>query len=1173
VHVLADERRVATVLFADLVGFTSLSERRDPEQVKVMLDRCFARLSECVTAYGGRVDKIVGDAMVALFGAPVAHEDDAERAVRAALAMQRELSGQLDGDPGTTNLAVRIGVNTGEVLVGAPSSGGYTATGDVVNVASRLQTAAAPGQIVVGPGTFAATRGTVRYEPLGLIQAKGRDEPVEAWLALEATAPPGSRPRRVRTPLVGREHELNLITEVLATCTTRRRAHLVLLLGDAGVGKSRLAEELAVRASREYAATVLEGRCVPYGEANAWWPLAEALRQACGITSSDTAEESAGRCLAAVTAAMGESVGASEVARVADALLHLMGDEDRLANVDPARVRDEEQRSVQMFLEGLARQRPVLLVISELHWADDVVLEFSDKLLDSLGSLPFLLVATARPELHARWTPRPGRHNRLVLNLDPLDAEAAEQLLCTLLGRQPAAGIRDLLLERSGGNPFFLEELASLLIETGVAGEQPDTGVSGRGRADALQPPELRGELPATLRGLIAARLDGLNGRERGLLEDAAVIGRTGMVEALAALAEARGEDTPSELLHDLVVADLLRTDGAEFSFGSDMVREVAYETLTKAERARRHSTVGLWLSQRSRQLDRESEEVESVAYHFGVAARLLLEVGHVDGVPGDIATLALDALLRAVTRAERRDLSVAAIRFLDDALPLTAGDAGARMRVLLRRARVRAVAGDNTGARADLDQARSEASDRSDQTVLARCLVVEGEIEQREGRFTNAVSTLREAVAAFRRMDDEAGAAEATRRMGMVLLMVNDIDAAENLITEALNSARDLGLRQDEAWALQNLAWIAYTRGQMAPAEERLQESIQTFSEVGDYGGMAWALGLLAWVRFHQGKFAEAEGLATQIQSDLAKGDSWGHAMMGVLMAAIQLWQGATDEAIRQSRLALDEFTALGDQAGRVRALMPLARALVGQGRIVEAMAALDETDEALARSKDPDAEGVTLIGRGWVAAHMGDTHNGPGLARGLARIAEGGLIARIEKDTLLGLLTLQQGRAAEAEAILALATEEADPSDVTAFPDGCRVLALTASDQPARAVELAGLVEEEPRATYHDVAIACIGHALAATRLGQHDQARTAFDRGATLLASTNDRLTTGLLGLARAHAASATGDPAAVDDLGTARAALAGMGVRAEGWEVVFGLATGRGIEDLPSSSRPG
>lgn len=1163
---------MATVLFADLVGFTTLSERRDPEQVKVMLDRCFARLSECVTAYGGRVDKIVGDAMVALFGAPVAHEDDAERAVRAALAMQRELTGQLDGDPGSTNLAVRIGVNTGEVLVGTPRSGGYTATGDVVNVASRLQTAAAPGQIVVGPGTFAATRGTVRYEPLGLIQARGRDELVEAWLALEATVPPGSRPRRVRTPLVGREHELNLITEVLATCTTRRRAHLVLLLGDAGVGKSRLAEELAVRASRDYAATVLEGRCVPYGEANAWWPLAEALRQACGITSSDTAEESAGRCLAAVTAAMGDSVGATEVARVADALLHLMGDEDRLANVDPTRVRDEEQRSVEMFLEGLARQRPVLLVISELHWADDVVLEFSDKLLDSLGSLPFLLVATARPELHARWTPRPGRHNRLVLNLDPLDAEAAEQLLCTLLGRQPAAAIRDLLLERSGGNPFFLEELASLLIETGVAGDQPDAGVPGPS-SDELQPPELRGELPATLRGLIAARLDGLSGRERGLLEDAAVIGRTGMVEALVALAEARGEDTPNDLLHDLVVADLLRTDAAEFSFGSDMVREVAYETLTKAERARRHSTVGLWLSQRSRQLDRESEEVESVAYHFGVAARLLLEVGHVDGVPGDIATLALDALLRAVTRAERRDLSVAAVRFLDDALPLTAGDAGARMRVLLRRARVRAAAGDSTGARADLEQARSEASDQSDHMVLARCLVVEGEIEQREGQFTTAVSTLRQAIGAFRRIGDEAGAAEATRRMGMVLLMVNDIDAAENLITEALNSARDLGLRQDEAWALQNLAWIAYTRGQMAPAEERLQESIQTFSEVGDYGGMAWALGLLAWVRFHQGKFAEAEALAKQIQSDLAKGDSWGHAMMSVLMAAIQLWQGATDEAIRQSRLALEEFTALGDQAGRVRALMPLARALVGQGRIVEAMAALDETDEALARGKDPDAEGVTLIGRGWVAAHTGDTHNGQGLASGLARIAEGGLIARIEKDALLGLLTLQQGRAGEAEAILALTTEEADPSDVTAFPDCCRVLALTASGQPARAVELARLVEEEPRATYHDVAIAWIGHGLAATRLGQHDQARTAFDRAATLLASTNDRLTTALLGLARAHAATASGEPAAVDDLAAARAALAGVGVHAEGWEVVFGLATGRGIEDLPSSSRPG
>jgi class 3 adenylate cyclase/predicted ATPase len=1165
---------VATVLFADIVGYTTLSERRDPEQVKVLLDRCFARLSECVTAHGGRVDKIVGDAIVALFGAPVAHEDDAERAVRAALAMQRELSGQLDGDPGSANLAVRIGVNTGVVLVGTPRSGAYTATGDVVNVASRLQTAAAPGQVVVGPGTFAATRATVRYEPLGLIQAKGREEPVEAWLALEATVPPGSRPRRIRTPLVGREHELNLITEVLATCATRHRAHLVLLLGDAGVGKSRLAEELAIRASQEYSATVLEGRCVPYGEANAWWPLAEALRQACGITTSDTAEESAGRCVAAVKAALSGNGGAAEAVRVADALLHLMGDEDRLANVDPSRVREEEQRSVEMFLEALARQRPVVLVISELHWADDVVLDFSEKLLDSLGSLPFLLLATARPELHARWTPRPGRHNRVVLNLDPLDAEAAEQLLSTMLGREPATAVRDLLLERSGGNPFFLEELASLLIETGVAGDHPDAGgLAPVGAGPPGEEPELRAELPATLRGLIAARLDGLSGRERGLLEDAGVIGRTGMLDALAALAEGRGESGPDDVLHDLVVADILRTDGVEFSFGSDLVREVAYETLTKAERARRHSTVGLWLSQRARRLDRESEEVEAVAYHFGVAARLLLELGAVDGVPGDIPSLALDALLRAAARAERRDLAATAVRFLDDALLLTARDPAARLRVLLRRARARAATGDGDGAGTDLEQARSEASAQSDHTALARCLIVEGDIQQREGQFTAAVSTLRDAVRAFRRVGDEAGVAEATRRMGMVLLMVNDIDAAENLITEALNSARELGLRQDEAWALQNLAWIAYTRGQMALAEERLQESIHTFSEVGDYGGTAWALGLLAWVRFHQGKFAEAESLAKQIESDMAKGDSWGHAMLSVLMAAIHLWQGATDDAIRQSRLSLEEFTALGDQAGRARALMPLVRGLVAQGRIAEGMAALDETDEALARTKDPDAEGLTLVGRGWVAAHIGDTTDGQALADGLARIPGDGLIARIEKDTLLGLLTLQQGRAAEAEAILARASDEADPSDVTAFPDCCRVLALTGSGQPSRAIDLARMVEEEPRATYHDVAIAWIGHGLAATRLGQSDEARSAFDKGAALLSSTTDRLTTALLALARARAATANGDPEAPDSVASARAALAAIGIRAEGWEVAFGLAAGSGIADMPSSSRPG
>src|SRR4051794_1258119 len=274
-----DERRVATVLFADLVGYTSFSETADPEQVKNVVDRCFARLATDITTFGGQVDKVIGDALVALFGAPVTHEDDAERAVRAALRMQEHLV-EMREEAGL-ELQMRVGVNTGEVLVGALRAGGdYTAMGDVVNTASRLQASAAPGQVVVGAATHTAASRGVRYEPLGMITVKGREEPVEAFVAVEAIAPPGQRRERARTALVGRNEELAMLNAALTTALTRRRAHFVLISGEAGVGKTRLAAELGSEALCNHDALVLTGHCIPYGETNVWWPIGAMVSQA-----------------------------------------------------------------------------------------------------------------------------------------------------------------------------------------------------------------------------------------------------------------------------------------------------------------------------------------------------------------------------------------------------------------------------------------------------------------------------------------------------------------------------------------------------------------------------------------------------------------------------------------------------------------------------------------------------------------------------------------------------------------------------------------------------------------------------------------------------------------------------------------------------------------------------
>ena len=347
---------------------------------------------------------------------------------------------------------------------------------------------------------------------------------------------------------------------------------MIVLLGEAGVGKSRLAEELAGMARCEHGATVLEGRCVPYGEANAWWPLAEALRQACAITPSDTAEVAGERCQAAVADAVGLAVDSAEVERVVDGLLHVIGQEDasrrRRSGTSRRRGPPRRDRSSSKRWPG---NQPLVLAMSELHWADNGVLDALDRLLDTMGSLPFLLVATARPGLERAWRPRPGRHNSVLLTLDPLDEDAADRLLASLLEHVPTADVRSILLERSGGNPLFLEELASLLGETGLVGtDRP----GGRPAA----------ELPATLRGLVAARLDTLSPDERAVIEDAAVVGRTGTDRRARRARRRRPSATipPTRCMAWSSGICCWSTDG-EFAFRSDLLREVAYETLTKA--------------------------------------------------------------------------------------------------------------------------------------------------------------------------------------------------------------------------------------------------------------------------------------------------------------------------------------------------------------------------------------------------------------------------------------------------------------------------------------------------------------------------------------------------------------------------------------------------------------
>lgn len=1157
-----DERRVVTVLFADLVGYTTLSESRDPEQVKNLIDTCFGRLVTDIDAFGGRVDKIVGDAIVALFGAPLAHEDDAERAVRAALRMQDTLA-RTSAELGV-EVRMRIGVNTGEVLVGALRAGGdYTAMGDVVNTASRMQAAAAPGTVLVGAATHAATRRVVSYEALEAIHAKGREEPVALWRAVDALAPPGYRPERGRARLIGRESEMGLLGHGIDNAVRNGRAALLLVLGEAGVGKSRLTEELAAAAHRDHGALVLEGRCVPYGEANIWWPVADALRHGCGIGASDPDARAVELALASVRAALGDDAPPAEIERVHQGLLHLMGYDSKLEGIDPTRAMEEATAAVVTYAEQVSQSRPVLVVLSDLHWADDLVLELVDTLLQRLAGRGVVVLATARPLLEDRWRPAQGRHNLVVLTLDALSNEAAGMLLAELAGAELGPELTDALLARGGGNPFFLEELVSLLSEAGMVGG--DDAPAGAGAI----------ELPDTLRGLVAARLDGLTPDDRRVLEDCAVLGRRGEVRAIQVMgAKHLGIDDVSPMLASLEAKDLLVLSGigagAMWTFKSDLVREVAYGTLTKADRARSHQGIATWME--GHEDTKTDAMVDRITHHYVRAAELAHELGAVDGLLPDLEERALVWLERAAGRAARSEIFVVADRLYAEGLRLLAGRHGARHRAFLTgRAKARAGLRETAPARSDVRaaieecrQADSEA-DPEAEADLARALLVLAEVEQKEARWEASEEALDEAASVFARLGDASGEAEALRLRGFGALFRHDYPAAADLLEQARARFEALDDQRGVAWALQNLAWCAFYCGRAEEAEAQLRRAAATFEAIGDKGGLRWARGLFAWTRFQQGHTEEAGELAEEILEHDRRGfDRWALGMMLVLAGSVRLWTGRTVNALEPLEEARQIFEDINDDFGYAQASAVLGRALVLAGRVEEGLAMA----ASLGRS-----DGVPLTDREQVIAAMaglgatvqvGDTVRSEQLlaaAPGLAEVDETDevIVGDSERSTSLALHRLQSGDVAGAQEQLRglhrRMGADLDPNSHSAL-----ALVSAAAGSLDEALGAADAVEAHGRASYLDRIMAQTARGLALARGGEEVASVAAFDQLRAAADATEDKVSQALVRLAEAIAAEAGARHGGTAPRAEAEARLSELGLGDTGWRQAFSLAVG-------------
>lgn len=1159
----ADERRVVTVLFADLVGFTTLSEAADPEQVKLLVDRCFELLVRDITAFGGRVDKIVGDAIVALFGAPVAHEDDPERAVRAALRMQETLEAHATGLG--ADIRMRIGVNTGEVLVGSlRADGDYTAMGDVVNTASRLQDHAQPGQVIVGPATHAATEGAIAYEPVGLLAVRGRAEPLEVWAATAALLPPGARRRRSRTPLVGRDAEIGLVRHALDTALGHRRSLLVVVLGEAGVGKSRFAAEVSAVAAERHGALVLDGRAVPYGEANVWWPIAEAVRRACGVGPDDGPGEVRDRVQRTVAHTLGLPLDDGEASRVTAGLLHVLGLEGPLRGIDRQRAREEVHRSVLAFLGAGLAQRPVVLAISDLHWADDLVLELLATLLERLPRAPFVLVTTARPPFSTAWAPTEGRYDVVRLTLDPLDREATGALLDQLLEGRVDPELRAALLDRSGGNPFFLEELVALV---------------GSGELDVSGPasaPGALGRLPDTLRGLVAARLDGLDTDERRTLEDAAVLGRRGPVEGLVRMAAAdragKGVRSPEQVhvaLDGLAAKEVLVVDQGVYEFRSDLVRDVAYGTLTKTDRAKRHYGIGEFFEiHLARGPEVDDTIVDVIAHHYGLSAAVVRELGSVDGVPDDVVERALRWIGEAARRAEAGDVHVVADRLFTQALGLLDETPTAeRVALLLGRAEARAEQHRLGPARADVEAALAAAAELGDPTCRARALMIRGTVERREGAEDTAIATLAQAESEFAALGDRQGTAEALRQRGMAEIFAGRGSAARRSISAALEAFTEIDDRRGQAWALQNLAWIAFNEGRVADAELRLDQSADLFRQLGDSGGLGWALGLQAWLRFYEGRLDEAERLGDVILAEArGRGDRWAEGMMLVLAASVRLWSGRAEGAVGRAEEALDLFRALGDPEREAQSSIVLGRALLATGSVGEGFRTIDLAVEA-GRRGDADVLDVAATGAASAAVTVGDPE------RALRAISLVGadveldptVVGDSERLVSLGLALLMLGEIDEATAHLEHGVDVAE-GEPSGFARSA-LMAARAVRGDAEAVEHElELLDASPRATYLDRVTGWSVVATLRAAQGDVDGAREAATRVVGLADATDDRIAAALARLAAVEAADAAGAPDPVQRAEVDRR-LAELGITAAGWVTVH-RAIAAAVSGAPS-----
>ena len=950
-----EERKVVSVLFADLVGFTARAETMDPEDVRGLLAPYHAQLRAELERFGGTVEKFIGDAVVALFGAPVSHEDDPERAVRAALAIRDWV-----GEQGE-ELQVRVAVNTGEALVALdarPSEGEGMAAGDVVNTAARLQTGAPVNGILVGEQTYRATAQAIEYRDVEPVAGKGKSEPVPAWEALKARSSVGvDVAQRALTPLVGRGRELELLVSTLARVREERSPQLVTLVGVPGIGKSRLVRELyaAVEQDNELVRW-RQGRSLPYGEGVTFWALAEIVKAELGILENDTPEEAETKLRQAL-----DQVGdPAERPWLERHLRPLAGIPDE----EPAGA-EEGAAAWRRFLEALAEGRPLVLVFEDLHWADDALLEFVDALVARVSGAPLLVIGTARPELLQR---RPGwgggKPNALTISLSPLSDDNTARLVGALLERPLLdAETQEALLARAGGNPLYAEQYARMLLERGDLSE-----------------------LPETVQGIIAARLDGLGEEEKRLLQDAAVLGKVFWLGALEAVG-GPGRAEAEELLFELERKEFVQRSRAssvagesEYAFRHLLIRDIAYGQIPRGVRSEKHQRVAAWIES----LGRSEDQAEMLAHHYLEA----LELARVAGLD----TTALDeaaryALRDAGDRAAALYAIEAARRFYDAALQLWPEDDRERGRLLLRRAspvfewtpddpgrleearNVLLVAGDGAGAaeaemllavcywlqgRTDLfdehaDRASALVADQPPSRPQLAVLMRRAARASIAGEIALALELNREALQLSEELGWEEGSSTALGQLGLARVEGGDVGGFED-IGRAVEIAKRLGAFGVLS-RLSNTLSVAYqVSGDMNAAYDARRQGAEVAERLGADSQVRWFEAPLVDHRYRVGEWTEAAVAADRYADGVESGSSrYAAWQVYGIRAELRLAAGDGPGAVADAERSLELAREIDDAQSVSFALPLVAHVFVGVSDRDRGAALLDELVESL--------------------------------------------------------------------------------------------------------------------------------------------------------------------------------------------------------------------------------